>query len=153
MGQYFYLIDKGNKTFYRLGGGGWYALNEDLEAIMDLEYLTNYIINNCFHIDGCSEAKKQEIIEHVKNRAAPDLFAAFGQSKTEDLVITDDGGDDITICKVKKYKCVGSRYHEKDSKEYKEDMEYLNKHLEDTDLNKRWYNPNNYTRYPEWQKY
>lgn len=153
MSNYDYIIDKGSKTFYQLGKGSWYILSSNLEAFNNSDHLSSIILRDCFHLDGCSKTRQQEIIDHVNKRLAPDLFSAFGASKTEDLVIVNDGCDDLTICKVKKYRCIGLRYHDKESKEYKEEMEYLNRHLEDTDLNKKWYNPDDYKKYAEWEKY
>lgn len=155
MGVEYYVIDKANKTFYELGKGGWYELHYDMNVFSDLEMLTLFILEDVY--EGGQWYKLEvwlDMEDYITNRVAPDLFEAFGKTKKEDLVIVNDCGDDKVICKVKKYKCIGSRYYgNKESDEYKEAMIELNKHLEDTELNRKWYNPENYKQYIEWKQY
>lgn len=154
MGVEYYVIDKANKTYYDLGKGGRYELIYEMDVFSDLEMLTLFIIEDVWNLDLYPPEEKQDMINYTTNRVAPDLFEAFGKTKKEDLCIVNDCGDDITICKVKKYRCIGTRYYsDKDSDEYKKEMIDLNKHLEDTKINKRWYNPELYTKYSEWEKY
>ena len=159
MGIEYWLIDKSNKTFYDLGKGGWLEFNYDKECFQDLEYLTAYILEDVWNLDEriqngtYSTDEGIELKDYIKNQLAPDLYNLFSQSKPEDLVVVNDCGDDFVICKAKKYKCVGTRFYFDDPKKRSEEINYNNKHLEDTDLNKRWYNPDDYKKYPEWEKY
>jgi len=159
MGVEYYLVDKKNKIFYDLGKGGLSELRYDFEALQDLEYLENYILEDCFQVSGenklnyLKEDDIKETIEYVKNRLAPDLFNHFGQSDSKDLSIINDCTDDLWILKCKKYKCIGTRYYRPGSLEHNEEIARLNKHLEDTENNKKWYNPDEAKKYAEYNNY
>ena len=154
MGVEYWLLDKKNKIFYDLGKGGWYEFNYDLEAFQDLEYLTDFILNDVFQLEYCNtEESKNDLINYIKNELAPELYNLFHNSKPEELEVVNDCGDDMVICKAKRYKCIGTIYYFDDPKKKQEDIDYNNRHLEDTELNKRWYNPENYKQYLEWVKY
>jgi len=159
MGVEYWLLDKHNKTFYDLGKGGWYAFNDDLEVFQDLECLTTYILEDIYNIFLLQvyalkeEEQNKTTIEYIKKYLAPDLYNLFKDVKPENLCVVNDCGDDMIICKSKKYKCIGTRFYFDDLEKRKQEIKYNNKHLEDTELNKRWYNSENYKQYPEWGKY
>lgn len=159
MGVEYWLIDKKNKTFYDLGKGGWYAFNDDLECFQDLEYLTAYILDDVWDLEerhkkgSYPNDQYLDIKNYIINQLAPDLFNLYCKSKPEDLEVVNDCGDDWVICKVKKYKCVGTRFYFDDPKERAQEIDHNNRHLEDTEINRRWYNPEAYKKYQEWEKY
>jgi hypothetical protein len=146
MGVEYYLVNTKDKIFYDLGKGGWYDLNYDMEAFFDLEYLIEEILTECY--DG-DESKR----DYVANRVAPDLYNICKGCTKSDIFIVHDCGDDLTFMRTKNYKCVGARYYDKDSEEYNKHMDFLNRHLEDTLLNKRRYDPKSLERYPGFEKY
>ena len=49
MGVEYYLINKENKTFYDLGKGAWYEFTGQEEALTDLEYLEEFIFDDCLY--------------------------------------------------------------------------------------------------------
>lgn len=156
MGTEYYVIDTSAKTFYLLGKGRWYTLNDDKEAFQDQGYLVLYILEKCYCLSYLQETYgNQEVIElegHVRSRIAPDLFQAFGHSQPEHLHIVDDCGDDLTICKAKGYRCVGTRYNERGDARYEEDLARMNRHLNDP-FYKHLYDPEKHKQYPEWEMY
>lgn len=156
MGIEYYAINTQNKTFYDLGKGGWYALT-DMEAFQDEEYLCNEILTECFYIDEEDDWRKPEekerIINHVKTRVAPDLFNMMKNTPTTKIRIINDCVDDITICKSKRYMCIGTRYYDIDSPEYQKSMQFNNRHLEDTPINKCWYDTDKYKDLPGYDEY
>lgn len=149
MGVEYYAINIHNKTFYDLGKGAWYALT-DMEAFQDEEYLCHEILSECYYISDNDywapdeEKKKQETIKYVKTRIAPDLFHMMKDTPKDKIKIVNDCGDDITVCRSKGYRCVGTRYYDLGSKEYEQSLKFLNRHLEDTAHNRRMYNPENF---------
>lgn len=155
MGVEYWIVDTNQKVFYDLGKGGWYELNHEKEAFADLEYLTLFILEDCF--DGYEKyrdaADAKEFAEYITNRVAPDLFATFGKIKPEHIQIVNDCGDDWIIMKSKKYKCIGTRFYDIGSQEHLEEIEHNNKHLVDNEINQRWYNPEHLTKYQEWALY
>jgi hypothetical protein len=151
MGVEYWIVDTNQKVFYDLGKGGWYDLEP--EALQDQEYLALTILDDIFTRTTHTDQEWQEFTDYINNRVVPELFKAFGQTKPEHIQIVNDCGDDHVIMKVKKYRCIGTRYGEPNSPKYSEYMQYNNKHLIDNPLNKRLYNPDNYTKYPEWNKY
>lgn len=146
------LIDKGNKTFYELGKGGWYVLNEEKEALTDLDYLKIFLLDDVF----CREKEDADYLEmqqYANERLAPDLFHCFGKSELKKLIIIDRGCDDLVVCKSRQYKCIGTRFHKIGSQEHQEAMAHLNRHLnQDDPLMKRWYDPKQFNN-PIWDEY
>jgi len=162
MGIEYYAINTQNKTFYDLGKGGWYALT-DKEAFQDEEYLCYEILTECYLMSDAAdddywkirytEQERKDIVEYIKNRVAPDLFQMMKDTPPDKIKIVNDCGDDIIICKAKRYRCVGTRYYELNSDSYVEAMKSLNRHLEDTPINKRWYNIESYKNIPGFNDY
>ncbi len=157
MGTEYYAINLKNKTFYDLGKGGWYALT-DKEAFQDVEYLANEILTECYYINDADywedQEGKKDTVEYVTTRIAPDLYEMMRDTPPDQIRIMDDCGDDITICKAKGYRCVGTRYYSKGSPEYLESLTYMNRHFQtDNPLHKRWYDPEQYKNYPEFSIY
>lgn len=133
MGVEYYAINKQNKTFYDLGKGGWYGLT-DMEAFQDEEYLCHEILIECFNVDEeddwRSAKDKEWIVNHVKTRVGPDLFHMMKDTPPDKIKIVNDCGDDITICRSKGYRGVGTRYHAPDSPEHKQAVQFLNRHMD-----------------------
>jgi hypothetical protein len=153
MGVEYYVVDREKKIFYDLGKGGWYRLNDDKEAFQDQEYLANYILTECFfNLDHYPPEERERLKEWIETTLAPELFSFFGDSKKENIFVFNDSGDDITICKAKRYRCVGTR-HGETLEEKQEDIDRMNRHLVDNELNRRWYDPESYKIYPEWSIY
>lgn len=158
MGVEYYIVNRKNKTAYDLGKGGWYSLNNDKESFQDLEYLINYIITECYNSvfdkdsSWYSNQEKKELKDYIINRIAPDLFEFCKDTSPKDIFIFNDSGDNITICRSLGYKFVGHRYNEKGDKDYLEHLDFLNRHLKETNP-KHWYNAENYKQYPEYEVY
>jgi hypothetical protein len=156
LGVEYYAINIQDKTFYELGKGGWYELNYEPEAFSDLEYLTLFILEDCyFFVDGdmgYSDEEVKRITDYITNRVAPALFEMMRDTPPDKIKVVNDCGDDITICKAKGYRCIGTRYGSPGTKEYEEDVERLNCHFRSTNP-KHWYNPEDYKKYPEYDIY
>lgn len=156
MGTEYYAINTQNKTFYDLGKGGWYALT-DMEAFQDQEYLCNEILTECYHINdeqywsNFDEAKKQELINYITTRVGLDLFEMMKNTPPDKIYIVNDCGDDITICRAKGYRCVGTRYYEKNSLKYQENLQFLNRHFDPS--RKFQYDLSDYQNLPDFKKY
>jgi len=130
MGIEYYVVDKKKKVFYELGKGGWYALADEPEALTDYEYLVIFILEDCFGLEREDDPKEYEKLEkYVEKRIALDLYMNFGSSDMKDIRILSDSGDDMLNILRKRYTCIGSRYGEKDSKEYLDSLKELNQHL------------------------
>lgn len=151
MGIDYYLVDKSKKKLYELGKGSWFKLN--LEYIGNEELLCLDIENNCYYRDTYSDEEWQEIKKYIKERVAPDLHLCFFDSNPKDLILFNDTTDDLYICRTKQYYCVGTRYYEIGSKEWENCMAHQSKHLIDNEHNKRFYNPEEARKYPEWERY
>lgn len=91
-----------------------------------------------------NETSYLENLEYTK-KIAIDLHKLFKDVPIEFLEIINDCGDELTVCKAKKYKCVGSIF--------KEEVDAYNKHLEDNDWNRRHYNPESFKKYPCWDRF
>ncbi len=144
MGVIYYAVNRKNKTFYDLGKGGWDVLNDDKEALFDLEYLTHEILHECFDIDDRKWMNKTDkadpagsgqppylLIDYVTTRIAPDLFEFVEGAEPSDITIINDCTDDIFYMKCLGYRCVGCRYHlDKTSEEYKKSVASSNRHFE-----------------------
>ena len=154
MSHYYYVVDKNAKTFYCLGKGSWYIMNQDKEIFQDQEYLSLFIIEDVYGIenDGDDEFSNNQK-QYIKERIVPDLFKAFNKSNPKDLVIISDAYDDLTIMKSKRYVCVGTRYNEIDSDRHKEDIAYYNRQNSGDPLYERLYDPEQMKQYPEWEIY
>lgn len=158
MGVEYYIINRKNKTAYDLGKGGWYALNDDKQCFQDLEYLENYIVNDCYdsvfnkHSSWYSDEERVELKEYITNRIAPDLFEFCKDTDPKDIFIFNDSGDDITICRALGYRFIGHKYHEKNDKDYQEHLDSLNRHFKESNP-KHWYNPEDYKNYPQYSLY
>jgi hypothetical protein len=155
MGVDYYVADSAKKTFYELGKGGWYALNDDKEAFQDVDYLAHYILTECYEVgrdDYYTIEENLEIQAYVRQRVAPDLFKAFGDSKKENLHIFNDCGDDLVVCRAKGYRCVGTRFG-KTAEEQEDHLDHQNRHLIDSPTTKRLYNPEHFKQYREWEIY
>lgn len=156
MGTEYYLVDKKNKTFYDLGKGNWYILAQDLDYIQDKDLLELFLLEDVYNVYDCDWRTKEDndqLIEYIKTRIVPDIYNAFGNTPKEYLTVVPDSVDDITICKAKKYKCIGTRHNDIGSEEYNKDMAYLNRQLTPGNYPEHWYNPDNYKQYPEWELY
>ncbi len=97
MGIEWYLINKRDKTFYDLGKGGWYSL-DDPDAFSDLEYLTHEILHECYYIDDLdyrSEEEKIRIIAHVTDRVAPDLHEMCNGCGPGEVWVIPDSTDEL----------------------------------------------------------
>lgn len=156
MGTEYYIINRKNKTAYLLGKGGWYALNDDKECFQDIEYLAHYIMTECWiglktEFNWYNEEEKSDIKKYIANRIAPDLFELCKDTNSKDIFIFNDCGDDLAICRALGYKFVGQSYADKDSKEYKENLDFLNRHLKQQ--NSHIYNIRNFINYPEYNLY
>lgn len=152
MGTEYYIVDKQNKTYYQLGKGGWYGLHDCLFAVADPEILSIYILDEAYHNVIYSRQEWCEIREYIKSDLAPELFKLFGTTPHQYLKIINDCSDDLTILKVKKYKCIGTRYRY-DNENMDDYLKHMNRHLEDNPYNRRCYNPPDYYKYPEWEEY
>ncbi len=153
MGIEYYLINKKDKTFYDLGKGGWYELNNDTEAFQDLDYLINEILTECYYIDdGDMDVKYlDEITDHVTNRVAPDLYEMCKDTDPSDIWIVNDCGDEITIARTKGYRCIGTRYYDKVSKAYNDQIEFENRHFRKN--RRRMYDSKSFEKHPDFAKY
>lgn len=156
MSEEYYAINIKNKTFYDLGKGSWYALT-DMEAFQDKEYLCNEILTECYYIDDLQywsdEIKRNEIIDHICNRVCPEIFQMMIDTSPDKIRIINDCIDDITICRSKGYRCVGTRYYDVGSTQYLDRIKFKNRHLEDTSKNKILYNQDNFKIYPAFSIY
>lgn len=150
MGVEYYVVDKDKRTFYDLGKGGWYALNDDKEAFQDQEYLALYLLTECCGLDS-DDKEWAWWKQYIETRVAPDLFAAFGDSKKDSLFVFNDCGDDITICRAKGYRCIGTRYGE--GVERQERIDFENRHFDGNGKLLGRYEPEGYKQYPEWAIY
>jgi len=127
MGVEYYLINKENKTFYALGKGGWYCLKDDIEALTDLKYLELFIFEDVFSQD---DEEDEEWMKYCKEIGA-EIFEAAKCNNIKNLVIVNDCGDDTTILRALKYKCIGSRYRSKEDPGInKKQIEFENRHLD-----------------------
>lgn len=124
MGIEYYIINRKNKTAYDLGKGGWYALSYDKECFQDLEYLENYILEECYN------EVNDFIKTYVKEKVAPDLFEFCKNTEPKDIFIFNDSGDDMYICRCIGYRFLGHRYSGMSNQEYQEHLKFLNRHLD-----------------------
>jgi hypothetical protein len=134
MGIEYYLVNRINRTFYELGKGGWYSL-DDPECFFDLEYLTNEILEECYNIGdesywGYYGAKeKGDTIRYVEDRIGPDIYWFCSGYSPGDIFMISDCGDDVSIIRSKGYVCIGSRFYDKGAKKYKENIDAVNYHF------------------------
>jgi hypothetical protein len=149
----YYLGDKNKKIFYYLGQGMWSHLRENLDVLQDKEYLELFLLEECYSKELYDIHEWNDIIKYVSDRLTPDLYENFGNSKYEHLFMINDCGDDLFVMKVKRYICVGTRYNEKNSDNYFQDINFYNRHLANNAENKRYYNPELYSNLEEWSLY
>lgn len=150
MGTKYYIINRQNMTAYDLGKGGWDELNYDKEALSDLEYLTQYVLDECYNLDILTEQKRNEITTHVTQRVAPDLYLFCSGANLNDIFIFNDCGDDITICRSLGYRFVGHRYHEVGDKQYLEHLKFLNRHFDENDNLTHYYAKMDWYNHPDY---
>ena len=146
MGIEWYIADKSNKTFYCLGRGNWFCLKDDFEALIDKEYLAHYILSEVYNPDNIDD----ELSDYVNSRISFDLHTHFGSTSKEFLMIINDSTDDLYIIRCKGYRCVGTRYGEIGSKDYEEDMKFLNRHLDENNHPSGFYDSKHATGIPNW---
>jgi hypothetical protein len=126
MGTEYYLINKEDKTFYKLGKGGWYALKDEIESVTDLEYLALFIWQDVFSNDDEEDVYWNQYCTEI----ATEIFEVAKCNNIKNLVVVDDGGDDTTIIKALKYRCIGSRYRDPNDPNFKKSqIEEANRHL------------------------
>lgn len=148
MGIVYYAVNKANKTFYELGKGNWNDLNFDKEVFQDLEYLNSEILELVF-----DNSNNQEIIDHINNRVGPDLVEFFSNCPLSKIEIVNDCGDDHLIFCAKNYKCTGTRFGKKESKDYQQAIYQLNSHFQLGEANRKHYDFRNYLNHPLYEKY
>ncbi len=135
MGIEYTVINKNNKTMYDLGKGGWSALSLDKEAFQDLEYLSNYIMYECYchvfddDIMHYTEEEKNSVKNYITTRIAPDLFEFTKDALPDDIEIFGDGGDELSICRSLGYIFTGTRFEEKLSPQWNVYLNDLNYHI------------------------
>lgn len=152
MGTEYFVINKKAKTYFYLGKGPWFFLNNEKEAFSDYLYLKWIILLEVYGLND-DEGGDEEIREKVEE-LVQDLLKMMSGAEVGDIEVVADTVDDIDICRAKKYRCVGSRYGgKKGSKEYEEELAHINKHLEDTELNRKWWNEDNFRQYSKFEKY
>jgi hypothetical protein len=154
MGTEYYAVNKRDKTFYELGKGSWYILNQDKEAFTDLDYLALYIWEDIY--DEGSFLDKENIAsvkDCIYSRVAPDLFKLCNGASPKDMEVFNDCGDELTIIRSLKYKCIGSRFGDIDSEQYIKDLEYINRHLRDDPFMRRLYDPESLKNYPDFERF
>lgn len=146
MGMDWYLVDKHNKTFYELGRGNWYIIKDDFEALSDKEYLEHFLLT-----DVCgSDDRDDEWNKYVSQRVVDDLFTNFGSTPKDSLKIINDSTDDLWIIRCKGYTCIGTRFEDKNTKEYQDYLDnHLNRHLCGRSA-PHLYSPQSAQGYPGW---
>lgn len=126
MGTEYYLINKEDKTFYKLGKGGWYALKDEIEAVTDLEYLEIFIWQDVFTNDDEEDVSWKQYCTEI----AAEIFEVAKCNNIKNLVVVNDCGDDTVIIRALKYRCVGSRYRDPNDPDYqKSEIEDANRHF------------------------
>lgn len=138
MGLEYLLANKSNKQMYYLGKGSWLVLADDKEALYDLEYLSSVIFDDVF----CSD--DADFKEYIDTKVSVEIYNFCKVANASDIIIFNDAGDDLTICKSLGYVFVGCRYEDYSLNE-------LNSHLKD-DRN-HMYNPDDYKNYKKYSLY
>ncbi len=126
MGTEYYLINKEDKTFYKLGKGSWFDLKDEIEAVTDLEYLELFIWQDVFSNDDEEDISWKQYCSKI----AAEIFEVAKCNNIKNLVVVNDCGDDIVIIRALKYRCVGSRYQDPNDPNYqKMEIENANRHF------------------------
>jgi len=153
MGIEYYLADTEHKTFYELGRGSWYELEDGLSYLADQELLLLHLQDYVYTKEYHTEEEWRELSLWLADILVPDLYRHFGNSTPSKLRIVPDSTDDLIMMKAKKYTCLGSRYYYNDPVRSRDNLQWLNRHLEDNERNRRFYDPKDYQQYPEWNLY
>lgn len=112
MSQYYYLANKKNKTLICLGKS--HVLGEiryELEALFDLEYLTEFILDNCYGYYNPDSwlAKNPDQKEWIVKELAPSIFElGKNVSNKESLLYFSDSTDHLYCAKCLGYKMIYS---------------------------------------------
>lgn len=126
MGTEYYLVNNENRTFYELGKGHWFAFNENLDALTDLEYLKEFIFEYClFNLDIPIPDGKQYCEE-----IAIEIFEFAKCKNIKNIVLTNDSGDELYVIRCLGYSCVGTRYRSDTDKFFNQKcIDFENRHL------------------------
>lgn len=121
------FVDKQNKIYYELGSGNWWLLKENIDAISDYEYLCVFILNEIF-LEKSPDDKDHlmKTAQYVENRLAKDLYFWFGKLPLDSLEIIVNCDASYRLVRDEKYKCIGTRYFDKESEEYRKYLELEN---------------------------
>lgn len=135
MGLEYIIANRKTKQLYQLGKGSWFLLDGNEELLTDDELLCDFICNEINNFDKCPDyvtKMSKDLVEFAKN------------TNIDNILIFNDSGDDLVVCKAIGYIFVGSRY-ESDS------LDELNSHL--TDNKKHMYLEEDYINYREYERY
>lgn len=121
------FVDKQNKIYYELGNGDWWLLKENIDAISDYEYLCVFILNEVFPGKPLDDKEGlMKYAQYVENRLAKDLYFWFGKLPLDSLEIITNYDSGCKLIRDEKYKCIGTRYFDKESEEYRKYLELKN---------------------------
>ena len=130
MGTEYYLINKENNTFYDLGKGSWYEFIGQEEALTDLEYLEEFVFDDCLNGYDRDEDHIDDTRGYAKELAS-ELFEFAKCKNIKNILLTSDCTDDTIIIRCLGYKCVGSRYRDSANPECnRQHIEFENRHLD-----------------------
>lgn len=115
MGTEYCLYNHANATFYELGKGPWYFIEEMKWALHDAEIFAEVLKDEWDTFDD-DEEKSEENIRYYK-LIAKDLEKFVKNAKENQIVCHNDAGDHLMQARMLKYICVGSRYNLGDPKE------------------------------------
>lgn len=153
MGIEFYALNKRDGTFFELGRGSWYVLNHDREAFSDTEYLAHKILTEVYGRDSDdTDDEWVDFVHRVQTDLAPALHAFAAGASASDLEVIYDNTDDYLMARCLRYRCVGTMYGS-GTEERAQMIEEMNKHLVDSPLNRRYYNPDNYRGHPKFEDF
>lgn len=113
MGTEYYMFNHSNATFYELGRGPWYILDDLKWTLHDSEIFAEVLEHEW---DSFEDPNKTWYFKLL----ARDLERFVKNSKESDLTIHGDSGDELMQAQMLGYRCTGSRYELADPKKNQE---------------------------------
>ncbi len=111
MSHYIYIANKKNKTLFNLGKSGLRELMDEPEALLDQEYLTIFIKDDChIYLGDCNDDEKAGWIQSQSEY----LFEFAKDTEVKDLVFFSDSTDEYYYAGCLNYRLAGSIYGAED---------------------------------------
>lgn len=127
MGIEYSLINHSNATYYELGKGDWYLINDNKWILYEPEFFVEFFNDNHKRIQ--KEEFKEEILQYYK-LIGEELKEFVKGIDEKSLIVIGDCMDSHIYLLSLKYKCLGTRYYLGDPVENKESVDYENKRVQ-----------------------